>query len=89
MDILTTNAMVEQLVSMLCDQSAVRQAYLLRQSLFALVRLAKIEHQSEIRRDVAKATGLPRATASRRMTKKLLERMSSGNGPQQGQLKFD
>lgn len=89
MQISTTDAMIEQLVKALCDPSATRQSYLLRQSLFALVRLAKLEHRTEIKKDVARATRLSRASSVRRSTKKLLENIASANGVQQGRLKFD
>lgn len=90
MEILTTNAMVEQLVNALCDQSAARRSYLIRQSLLALVRLAKIEYQTEIKKDVERATRLTRSSASRRITKRLLGNISSASGiVQQRRLKFD
>lgn len=87
---ITTNDLIERMVDSLCDHSASeRQLYLLRQSLLALVRLAKIEHQAEIKKDVAKATRLSRVSESRRTAKKLLESFAPTTQACESRPKYD
>jgi hypothetical protein len=82
---ITTSNLIDQLVTSIAGSS--REAYVLRQSIHAIVRLAKAEERLEVRRDAERAVGAEALSAGRRAAKAVLKRVSVAS--RQETLRFD
>lgn len=88
---LGTNEVVEDLIIAFCgDNATIREKHLVRQSLHALVRLAKSEHMAEMKTSVRKLTGnIGTPTARRRAKAALLAyRLAAISSPKQQYFEF-
>jgi hypothetical protein len=86
----STDQYIEDLVVATCGEGAsLRQAHVMRQSLQGLVRLAKVEQLLDIRRSVARLTGVDAIALRRRHTKAILKGIAQGCNARQQQFEFD
>ena len=75
----STDLAIDNMVAANCHADApARETHLYRESLRALVRLAKSEHLLEMKVDIERLTGALAARAARRRTKGLLSAASAG-----------
>ena len=87
----TTEIAIEELVAATCGEGATaREKHVYRESLRALVRLAKSERMLEVKASVDRLTGSIAARAARREAKALLNaQRAGGTETVQQQLEFD
>jgi hypothetical protein len=84
-----TQKMVEDLTSaILGDDRSARKVYFIRESLQALVRLAKVEQSVAMKHSVELAIGMPLDAAGRRKSKLELRRLLETCQSRQAPLRF-
>lgn len=85
-----TSDLVDGLLDALQDKlSGDRERFLLRQSLQALVRAAKVEQLNDIKATVAKAAGRRMASSSRAAARAAIRRAASRAHSRQCELQFE
>ncbi|WP_019141130.1 hypothetical protein [Noviherbaspirillum massiliense] len=87
-----TNEVIEELIVAICgEEASSRQQHVLRESLHALVRLARSEQILEMKANVKKLTGKITAPSARRRAKAALlaHRLAGMSTPRQQQFEFN